>query len=255
MRRTLWRRRDWTGLDMQARMRYLGCMWGFEIGARVSEYTKPEPGGTDHCVRTDDLTFTIECEGRVANIAGSGLAALSLHASAAGVLQITECRVRTVSSKRKVTEKDELVGRRSPEEITFLDDIVMSVLHSGARGDEELMRSNGSRLVLSTRAVRDELKATVKEEGLPELYFSPHSLRKGAITHMRALGASEDDRRERGNFAEGPTVMNSTYDYAVTGLRPSASNSLERAGKPTINDLRRLVPAVRQSRRASGDRQ
>jgi integrase len=171
------------------------------------------------------------------------------------VLQITECRVRTVSSKRKVTEKDELVGRRSPEEITFLDDIVMSVVHSGARGDEELMRSNGSRLVLSTRAVRDELKATVKEEGLPELYFSPHSLRKGAITHMRALGASEDDRRERGNFAEGSTVMNSTYDYAVTGLRPSASNSLERAGKPTINDLRRLVPAVRQSRRASGDRQ
>jgi hypothetical protein len=26
--------------------------------------------------------------------------------------------------------------------------------------------------VLSSRAVRDELKATVKEEGLPELYFS-----------------------------------------------------------------------------------
>jgi hypothetical protein len=92
------------------------------------------------------------------------------------------------------------------------NDIVMFVVHSGARGDEELMRCerpDGSRLVLSSRAVRDELKATVKEEGLPELYFSSHSLRKGAITHMPALGASEDDRRERGDFAVGSTVMNS----------------------------------------------
>jgi hypothetical protein len=73
------------------------------MGARVSEYTKPEPGGTDHCVRTDDLSFMIESEGRVANIAGSGLVDLGLHASAAGMLQITECRVRTV--------KDKLVGK------------------------------------------------------------------------------------------------------------------------------------------------
>ena len=49
--------------------------WVFEIGVRVFEYTKPEPGGADHCVRTDDLTFTIESEGLVANVAGSGLAA------------------------------------------------------------------------------------------------------------------------------------------------------------------------------------
>jgi hypothetical protein len=121
------------------------------MGPRVSEYTKPEPGGTDHCVRTDDLSFTIESEGRVANIAGSGLADLGLHASAAGILQITECRMRTVSSKGKLTVKDKLVGRRSPEEITFLDDIVMFVVHSGARGGEEMMsceRPDGSRMVL-----------------------------------------------------------------------------------------------------------
>ena len=39
------------------------------------EYTKPEPGGADRCVRTDDLTFTIESEGLVADVVGSGLAA------------------------------------------------------------------------------------------------------------------------------------------------------------------------------------
>ena len=60
MRKRLWEGRDWKGVDMQVRMTYLGCMWGFEMGARVSEYTKPEPGAVDHCVRTDDLTFTID---------------------------------------------------------------------------------------------------------------------------------------------------------------------------------------------------
>lgn len=104
--------------------------------------------------------------------------------------------------------------------------------------------------------MRDELKTTVREEGLPELYFSSHSLRKGAITHMRALGASEDDRRERGMFAVGSTVMNTTYDYAVTGLGPSASNSLEGGHKPTLNDIKRLVPVTRPPRtRHSGMQQ
>ena len=251
MRSRLWARREWVGVDMQMRMRYLGCMWGFEMGARVSEYTKPEPGGSDHCVRTDDLTFTIESGGQVANVAGSGLTALGLHMSVEGMRQITECRVRTVSSKGKLTVKDKLIGRRSAEESTFLDDIITFIAHSEARGDEELLsceRPDGKRIALSSRSVRDELKTTVRDEGLPEWYFSSHSLRKGAITHMRALGASEDDRRERGMFAAGSTVMNTTYDYAVTGLGPSASNSLEGGHKPTLNDLKRLVPAVRQSR-------
>ena len=37
-----------------------GCVWGFELIARVSEYTQPEPEVTDHCMKTDKLTFTIE---------------------------------------------------------------------------------------------------------------------------------------------------------------------------------------------------
>lgn len=50
------------------------CMWGFELGARVSEYTQPESGANDHCVRTDDIPFSIEMDGQTANIAGSMVA-------------------------------------------------------------------------------------------------------------------------------------------------------------------------------------
>jgi hypothetical protein len=251
MRNRLWTRRESVGIDMQMRMRYLGCMWDFEVGARVSEYTKPEPGGIDHCVLSDDLTFTIESGGQVLNIAGSGLAALALHSSAEGMSQISECRVRTILSTGKLAVKDKPVGRRSVKESTILDDIIMFIVHSGARRDEELLsceRPDGSRIALSSRSARDELKATVRDEGLPDLYFSSHLLRKRAITHVRALGASEDDRRERGDFAQGSSVMITTYDYAVTGLGPSAANSLMGGCKPTIYDLKRLVPAVRPAR-------
>jgi hypothetical protein len=193
MRKRLRDRLEWVGMDMQRRMRYLaaedeilylGCRWGFEMGARVSEYTKPEPGGSGHCARMDDATFTIESGGQVANVSGSGL---GLHLSAEGMGQITECRVRAVSSKGKLNVKDKLVGRRSTEESIFLDDIIMFIAHSGARSDEELLscyRPDGKRMALSSRAVQDELKTTVREEGLPESCFSSHSLRKGAITHM-----------------------------------------------------------------------
>jgi hypothetical protein len=144
-----------------------------------------------------------------------------------------------------------LIGRGSPEVTAFPDDIVMFVVHSGAKGDEEFLscvRPDGSRLVLSSRAVRDELKTTVKNEGLPELYFNSHSLRRGPNAHMSALGASEDDRRKRGDFSLGSSVMNSTYDYAVIGLGPSASKSLKGGCKPSLNELRRLVPAVENTR-------
>jgi integrase len=115
-----------------------------------------------------------------------------------------ECWVRTVTTKGKITAEDKLIGRRSEEEAGFLDEVVEFVTRSGAAGDEEMFcstRPDGSRMSLRSRTVREELKRTCEGEGLPPTTFSSHSLRKGAITHMRALGASEDDRRDRGNYA------------------------------------------------------
>jgi hypothetical protein len=92
------------------------------------------------------------------------------------------------------------------KESGYLDDVVEFVISSGAAGDEEMLsctRPDGSRIALKTKTVREELKRTFEGEGLPPTYFSSHSLRKGAIMHMRALVASEDDRRDRGSCAPG----------------------------------------------------
>ena len=248
MRVRLWEGRQWEGVDMQARMAYLGCMWGFEMGTMVSEYIQPEPGATDYCVRMDDLTFVVAIKGQSANVTGSTLATLGLHLSVHGISQVCECRVRTVSTKRKITAKDKSFGKRSKEESDFYVDVVEVVSRSGAAGTELLScaRPDGSRLALRSRTVREDIRRSCEDEGLPANYFSSHSLRKGAITHMRALGVSEDDRRDRGNYAPGSQVMNSTYDYA-DGLGPSAANSLGGGYKPTLKDVKRLIPATRNA--------
>jgi hypothetical protein len=91
--------------------------------------------------------------------------------------------------------------------------------------------------VLTARSVRDEMKDIAARNDLPPNYFSAHSKWKGSITHMRAQGVTEDDRRDRGNFAAGSQVMNTTYDYA-TGLGPLASNNLEGGREPTLTDVK-----------------
>lgn len=249
MRNHLWVGRGWNDLDLSSRMTYLGCMWGFEMGARVSEYTRPEPGAVDHCVRVNDLTFTVVIDGEAKNVIGSELPATGLLRTPAGKRQVVECRMLAASSKAKVAVKPKLLGRRSPEESEFLGDLMDFLAHSGATGNEELLsfrRADGNLTALRARSVRDELKTTCKRNGLPPDYFSSHSLRKGAITQMRSLGSSEDDRRDRGNYAPGSQVMNNTYDYA-TGMGPLAANSLAGGHKPDLSDLKRLIPVSRRS--------
>ena len=169
---------------------------------------------------------------------------------------VVECRATAVTAKGKKLVKPKIIGRRSAEEGAFLDDLVDFMLHSGSTGKDELfsVRVGASPCVkLRSRDIREALKDTCETNGLDRNYFSSHSLRKGAITEMRSLGASEDDRRDRGNYAPNSQVMNITYDYG-TGIGPLASNSLVGGHKPTIEDLRRLIPPAREVEGRRGGR-
>jgi hypothetical protein len=157
--------------------------------------------------------------------------------------------VRTVIAKGKVVVKPKHVSRRSPEEEEFLDDLVSWIVHSGTTGKEEVFsfrRSDGQLMPMTGRTVRDELKKTCEHNGLPLAYFSSHSMRKGANTHIRAQGASEDDRRDRGNYSAGSQVTNSTYDYVV-GMGPLASISLNGGHRLDKKDIKRILPPKRKS--------
>ena len=248
MRKRLVENRTWCEADMKHIMTYLGCMYGFEFAARLSEYTKPERGQTDHCVRTDDLSFAGKSPAGD-SAEGSALVDLPLAIAGEGYKNVSFCFVRGVTTKSKITVKAKALSRRSPEESLFMDDLIQFIIHAKALGSEELLsfrKANGDRVVLSGRSVRDEVKSTCKTFGLDPEYFSSHSLRKGAVTHMGAQGMSVDDRLDRGNYAPNSQVMSLVYDQSMD-LGPLGSNSSEGGHKPDVTDVMRLLPAKRRS--------
>ena len=63
---------------------------------------------------------------------------------------------------------------------------------------------------------------------------------------MRGLGASSDDRRDMGNYADGSNVYNTIYDYTTAALGPLACNvNLGAQGtvKPLVDHVGRCLPA------------
>jgi hypothetical protein len=141
-----------------------------------------------------------------------------------------------VSSKGKVVVKPKLIAWRSREEAELLDDLAAWITYNGTTGTDEVFnfrKKDGSLVILTGRSVRDKTKKTcfTLDYGFTLDYFSALSLRKGAITHMRAQGASENNR------TAGSTIMNSIYDYA-TVLGPLASNSLEGGHRLDKKDLK-----------------
>lgn len=230
---------------MRERMTYIGCMWAFEMGARVSEYTTPEPESVDHCVRLNDLIFVAVFPSGTRSLYSSELAGLGVAGGVAGRPNVAECRATGATAKGKALIKPKIVRRRSLEESRFLDDLIDFLVHSGSTSKDERFsyRCEGcTHVKLRAKDVRQALKNACEENDLDPNYFSSHSLRKGAITEMRCLGASEDDRRDRGNYAPNSQVMNLTYDYGVV-IGPLASNS---GYKPTIECIRRLIPPARR---------
>ena len=246
MRTRMWTGKPWTGMGLKGRISYVACVWGFDQSARVSEYTPAEPGATDHCVRLDDITFYRNMPDCVVNCTGGTLAEVlrGEEENSPLIKEVIECYILAASSKDKVVVKATLIARRSEEVSQFLDDLLLVISRSGALGLDELFsqRTDGKEKSVQ---ILEEIKETCRLRNLPPNYFSSHSLREGAITHMRSLGSTEDDRKDRGNYAPGSQVMNTTYDYA-TGLGPLAANSIAGGQKPSVTDVRRLLPAKRK---------
>lgn len=96
MRESLWADRSWGAVDIESRMVYLGCMWGFDKDARVSEYTASALGHQDHCIRLTDLLF--ECMNKE-GARTSTSSADSYYGPKGGSVEVERCWVRTSTHK------------------------------------------------------------------------------------------------------------------------------------------------------------
>lgn len=115
--------------------------WGSDQSVRVSEYTRPEPGSTDHCVRLDDLTFYRTTRGGAMNCTGSAIAMASsgVEDSRPAIKEVIQCHVLAASCKGNVVVNAKLIGRRSEEETQFLYDLLVFISRSGALGTRSFL--------------------------------------------------------------------------------------------------------------------
>ena len=174
-----------------------------------------------------------------------------------GSESVVACCVEAASQKTGSFTKIKLIGRRTLEEGQFLDDFVSWVTHSGVTEADRLLSrytelkcGRKSKRDFTARMIRDQIKETCALGNLPAEHFSSHSLRKAATTHMRALGASEGDTRDRGGYAFGSRVMACTYDYSSAGHGPLSWNALNGGARPDVQDILRFIPQAWNTDRA-----
>ena len=156
---------------LRSRMVYVASMWAYDMDARVGEYTAPETGGQDHCVRAGDLEFELVCGRRTRE--GQLLPPST---------SMLRCWVRAASQKTGSLLTMKLIGKRTPEEGPFLDDLVCWVTHSQVTGTDRLFSryiqlkcGRRSKKELSARMIRDQIKETCVIQNLPAEHFSSHS--------------------------------------------------------------------------------
>ena len=180
LRDKMWEGRGWGREDIDFRMTYVGCMWGYEMDARISEYTSHEVDAEDHCVRCRDLIFCVVNGSEDTQVIGGGAFFQEVRLGKCLTSSVAGFQVQTSSQKTGAPVKAKVMGRRSPEESQFLDDLVSFIAFSEVKPKDELFcryltRKNSDRRdrkTLTGRMVRDAVKGVVVP-GIPGLRAVP----------------------------------------------------------------------------------
>ena len=158
-------------------MTYIGCMWGYDMDARISEYTAHEVGAEDPSVGCSDLVFGVQGVKESQQVGGGTSFFRDLREGRAAASHVLGFRVLTASQKTGAPVKAKTVGRRSVEESQFLDDLVTFIAFSKVLPSDELFcryleRKSGTvdRKRLQGRMVRETVKGVCRDAGLSADY-------------------------------------------------------------------------------------
>jgi hypothetical protein len=183
-----------------------------------------------------------------------GVNRLSMRGGTATVREIVApCNVRMIeicalTHKPEVINITKEIKRNSEEEEEFLEDLMRFMKRSGATSQESLFSRrtpspNGivRHKVCRLRMVTEALKAEMTRQGLDPTLFSFHSLRKGAVTHIKALGVSREETLARGNYSKASVMIDTTYNYNSSCTGPLGAMNSNHAKVPDREDIARKV--------------
>jgi hypothetical protein len=248
LRSQLWENVPWITLEQRdMHMTYICIVYGFDIAVRVGEATVTSGYNENHTILAEELVFNLSepvlVDGKEIYSVRGGSKELISHVVKDNILH---CDVGALSGKTGALKKDKRIGRRSPAEEQFLEDLFTWIQKSGVQSKEHLFsrwgRTKAGKMShknctpkMATAAIK---KAAITRNLDPDDYAF-HSLRKAAMTHMRAMGVSREESRDRGNYSSDSVVMEQVYDYDVSGFGPLASNSLPGGKRPGYEEMAR----------------
>jgi integrase len=230
-------------------MTYIAAMYGFDIAARAGEATSPDGESEQHTILCEDvvihLTEKIRIEGQwIERVRGGDEATLErIEIDNVNTLEI--CALTHKVGQINTTKR---IARNSEEEAQFLEDLMEFMKHSGAGAKDPLFsrntkKPNGvmSKKKCRPKMVTEAIKTEVTAQGLPPLLFSFHSLRKGAVTHMKALGVSREETLARGNYSANSAMIDTVYNYNSAGTGPLGAMANKKGREPSREDVSRTI--------------
>ena len=249
LREDLWLNRGFGPADIDSKMTYITTVFGFDVAMRAGEATHIGGGAEDHTIKCEDvilhLTVPVTYEGGSHPRLRGGTWMVRDLVSPGNVRMVEIC---ALTHKPGVINATKEIKRDSEEEEEFLEDLVHFMKHSGATSQEPLFSRratapNGTvrHKVCRARMVTEALKAEVTRQGLDPTLFSFHSLRKGAVTHMKALGISREETLARGNYSRASVMIDTTYNYNSSGTGPLGAMNNNRSKAPDRGDVARKV--------------
>jgi hypothetical protein len=249
LREDLWLDRGFGPDHIDSKMTYITAMFGFDMALRAGEATHIGGGAEEHTIKCEDvvvhLVSPVAYEGESRYSLRGGTMAFSHSVDPANVRMVEIC---ALTHKPGVINTTKQIKRSSEEEEEFLEDLISFMKWSGATSQEPLFSrrataANGKvrHKICRARMVTEALKAEVTRQGLDPTLFSFHSLRKGAVTLMKALGVSREETLARGNYSRGSVMIDTTYNYDSSGTGPLGAMGGGRGRAPSREDITRKM--------------
>jgi hypothetical protein len=249
LREDLWVNRGFGADNIDSKMTYITAMFGFDIALRAGEATHIGGGAEEHTINCEDVVVHLSSpavyQGEACYSLRGGTVAFSDLVEPANVHMVEIC---ALTHKPGVINTTKQIKRSSEEEEEFLEDLMNFMKWSGATSQEPLFSRrttapNGATRykVCRARMVTEALKAEVTRQGLDPTLFSFHSLRKGAVTLMKALGVSREETLARGNYSKGSVMIDTTYNYDSSGIGPLGAMGGNRGKAPSREDITRKM--------------
>lgn len=203
LREEYWSGETWLCPGLDRRGVWVAIALGFDCGARVSNLAKCDRRRGDHTIKAKDVIVVYLANGDPRPRRAQGGEVLRRIAGELGDFPgcVLKVEYHFLTGKKNMPKDWHTLGRRTSEESSLLDDLILYLLRSRVRGTDPLFTrypgpgdaTTFSRKVLTSRQVQGGLDWAAANAGLPLGSVKTSGVRRGCAETARASGATREE--------------------------------------------------------------